>query len=107
MLCYVVIVSESTETDSASIKSEAPETKICNIKWIIFLSNVKFYVNAMRPLKVLYNPYLKILLIDTCDRLINLLQQKKNLYNKPAKGILCLNNMVENVVKILIIHIAL
>lgn len=57
----------------------------------------------MRPLKVLYHPYLKILLIDTRDILIKLLQQ--NIKN--AKGILCLNNMVENVVNILLIHMAL
>lgn len=64
---------------------------------------MQFYANAMRPLKVLYHPYLKILLIDTRDILIKLLQQ--NIKN--AKGILCLNNMVENVVNILLIHMAL
>lgn len=31
VLCYFVIVSESSETDSAFIKSEASETKFGNI----------------------------------------------------------------------------
>lgn len=94
MLCYVVIIiSESPETDSASITSEILEKKIGNIN--CFFNKAQFYANTLRPLESLYNPYFQILLIDNHNSLKMLQQNNNNLYKKPAKGVLCFNNLVK------------
>lgn len=96
-----MIVSE-TETDSASIVSEILEPKIGYIHVSTgFFNKAQFYANTLRPLKSLYNPYFQILLIDNHNSLKKMLQQNnKNVYKKPAKGVLCFNNVVKNIVKI-------
>lgn len=94
VLCYaVIIISESPETDSASITSEILEKKIGNIN--CFFNKAQFYANTLRPLESLYNPYFQIMLIDNHNSLKMLQQNNNNLYKKPAKGVLCFNNLVK------------
>lgn len=91
VLCdAVIMISESPETDSASITLEILEKKIGNIN--CFFNKAQFYANTLESL---YNPYFQIMLIDNHNSLKMLQQNNNNLYKKPAKGVLCFNNLVK------------